>query len=137
MSWKGQVGSSFQQRSISMTYKIVPFDLNIKKENLCYLATQFWNIYEFLDWDHDCGEKVLMCTIAIIDFIKSIIHMTLICTFDPLLNTIFYAVFWQLQQFPNFKRSYLKTSFIAHEYFFHYNLQLKTAIILVLIYMSV
>ena len=37
-------------------------------------------------------EKVLMCIMAIIDFRKSIIHMTLkICTFDPLLNTIIYA----------------------------------------------
>ena len=30
--------------------------------------------------------------------------------------------FWQLQKFPNLKRSYLKTSIMAHEYFFHYNL---------------
>ena len=30
---------------------------------------------------------------------------------------------WQLQKFPNFKRSYLKTSIMALEYFFHYSQQ--------------
>ena len=31
--------------------------------------------------------------------------------------------FWQLQKFPNFKRSYLKTSIMAREYSFDYSLQ--------------
>ena len=66
---------------------------------------------------------------AIIDYRKSIIHMTLkIAKFDPLLNSIVHAKnililfrFCQLQNFPNFKRSYLKSSIMVREYFFHTN----------------
>ena len=66
---------------------------------------------------------------AIIDYRKSIIHMTLnICIYSKLLfvpNKILVRFcFWQLQKFPNFKRSYLKTSIMTLEYFFHYSLQL-------------
>ena len=75
-------------------------------------------------------EKVLVFIMAIIDFRKSIIRTTLkIATFDSLLNIMPSQIlivfrFQQLQKFPNFKRSYLETSIIAHEYFFHYSLHI-------------
>ena len=70
---------------------------------------------------------------AIIDYRKSIIHMTLeISTFDPLLNTTLYAkqgfklfCLWQLQILTKSKPLCLKTSIKGTWVFFHYSLHLK------------
>ena len=50
------------------------------------IFTNFWI------WTVIVVEEVPMCKMAITDFRKSIIDITLkICTFDPLLNTIIYS----------------------------------------------